>query len=140
MSIQHQGCHAVTNFPVTNTLRQLRDFLGLVIFYRCFIPQYAGLLQPLTDLLKAPRSPYSTTPRPPQAQSVFVAPKQAVAGASLLVLKCFDAPTRIVIDASSVAIGEMLQHYNGYEWRPLSYFSRMLQFTGTRYSAFGREL
>ncbi|GFU62913.1 hypothetical protein TNCV_4591521 [Trichonephila clavipes] len=38
----------ITEFPKPSTLTQLRRFLGLFNFYRCFIPKAAHLLAPLT--------------------------------------------------------------------------------------------
>lgn len=42
---------AIQDFAPPTTLTQLRRFLGLVNFYRRFIPKCANILQPLTDLL-----------------------------------------------------------------------------------------
>ncbi|XP_037528670.1 uncharacterized protein LOC119405916 [Rhipicephalus sanguineus] len=42
---------AVEQFPQPNNKRQLREFLGLVNYYRRFIPQCATILQPLHLLL-----------------------------------------------------------------------------------------
>lgn len=41
----------VKEFPTPNTKRQLREFLGLVNFYRCFLPQCTETLRPLHRLL-----------------------------------------------------------------------------------------
>ena len=48
---------AITDFPEPQSLSALRRFLGLVNFYRRFIPQCAKIVQPLTDLLSGPTSP-----------------------------------------------------------------------------------
>ena len=40
------------DFPVPTSLRRLREFLGLINFYRRFIPNCADIVQPLTDMLK----------------------------------------------------------------------------------------
>ena len=41
----------IQDFPVPNSLRKLREFLGVINFYRRFIPHCADILQPLTDML-----------------------------------------------------------------------------------------
>ena len=43
---------AIEDFPIPESIRKLREFLGLINFYRRFIPDCAEILQPLTDLLK----------------------------------------------------------------------------------------
>ena len=44
--------HAIRDFPEITSVRKLREFLGLVNFYRRFIPHCAEIVQPLTDLLR----------------------------------------------------------------------------------------
>lgn len=43
---------AVEQFPVPSTKKQVRTFLGLTGYYRKFIPDYANVAAPLTDLTK----------------------------------------------------------------------------------------
>lgn len=43
---------AINDFPQPTTLRQLRRYLGLVNYYRDFVPKCSQILAPLTDLLR----------------------------------------------------------------------------------------
>ncbi|GFW09407.1 retrovirus-related Pol polyprotein from transposon 17.6 [Trichonephila clavipes] len=43
---------AVQNFPQPQTLRQLQSFIGLTSYFRKFIPNYARIARPLSDLLR----------------------------------------------------------------------------------------
>ncbi|GFV42022.1 retrovirus-related Pol polyprotein from transposon 17.6 [Trichonephila clavipes] len=57
----------ITEFPKPSTLTQLRRFLGLFNFYRCFIPKAAHLLAPLIQFLeghKNKKKTRSTVPQP----------------------------------------------------------------------------
>ena len=66
---------AVQDCPPPTDIKQLQRFLGLINFYRRFLPAVARILQPLTDLLKgSPKvllwsglwpNPLSSPPRPP---------------------------------------------------------------------------
>jgi len=43
---------AILDAPKPDTKRQVRSFLGLVGFYRRFIPNFAHIALPLTDLTR----------------------------------------------------------------------------------------
>ena len=43
---------AVKDFPVPQTKKQVRIFLGLAGYYRRFIPDYSSISAPLTDLTR----------------------------------------------------------------------------------------
>ncbi|BHF80779.1 hypothetical protein SprV_0702390700 [Sparganum proliferum] len=50
---------AIRDFPPPTSKRQLQRFLGMVNFYRRFLPNCADLMLPLTNLLSGPRVPLS---------------------------------------------------------------------------------
>ncbi|KAJ1207433.1 hypothetical protein NDU88_002824, partial [Pleurodeles waltl] len=58
---------AIQNAPIPKTKKDLRSFLGLVGYYRRFIPGYSTVAAPLTDLLskKCPNklAPFSNSQR-----------------------------------------------------------------------------
>ena len=43
---------SIVDYPVPQSVKSLRRFLGMVNYYRRFIPNWAQILHPLTDLLK----------------------------------------------------------------------------------------
>jgi hypothetical protein len=50
----HDHVAAVRDFPPPTDKMQLQRFLGMVNFYRRFLPAAAGVLKPLTDALQGP--------------------------------------------------------------------------------------
>ena len=127
----------ITNFPAPETASQLRRFLGMVNFYRRFVPRCAELLLPLTQLLQGNPKTISMTP---QASEAFSSAKKALADVTLLTHPSPTAKLVLSTDASASAIGASLQQQIGDDLRPLGFFSRKLTATETRYSTFSREL
>ena len=130
---------AVRKFPRPNTATQLRRFTGLVNFYHRFIPHCAQILRPLNTLLPTARSSQQLT-WTKEADTAFLDIKEALAQAALLSHPKPDAPTCIVTDASNIAVGAVLQQLIDGAWCPISFFSKKLQPSETRYSTFDREL
>ena len=52
----------------------------------------------------------------------------------------FDLFLHLMVDASDVGVGAVLQQCVDGNWQPLSFFSKRLQPAEARYSTFGREL
>ena len=129
----------INDFPVPDSLRKLREFLGLVNFYRRFIPDCATTTQPLTDLLACKQKNKAIQLDEAALQS-FNSVKTALAKATLLSHPKPDAPLCIMVDASDVAVGGVLQQQVDGDWQPIAFFSKRLQPAETRYSTFGREL
>ena len=100
---------AIRDFPQPTNQRKLREFLGLVNFYRCFIPNGASLLHPLNLLLL--KSSPKTLVWDDTTTSAFAAIKDTLAEATLLAHPMAGAPTSIMTDASSIAVGAVLQQY-----------------------------
>ena len=43
---------AVSEFPTPQSAKDIKSFLGLVSYYRRFIPEFSKIAKPLTSLLK----------------------------------------------------------------------------------------
>ena len=101
----------IRGFPQPISLRQLREFLGLVNFYYRFIPRCADILIPLNALLKSTPTNSRSLQWTDKATSAFVDIKNALATATLLVHPKPDVPISIMTDESDIAIGAVLQQY-----------------------------
>lgn len=129
--------HVIREFPLPNTQRKLRRFLGLVNFYHRFIPGRTTILQPLHSLLKCTKLPSNS---PPWTDATFDRIKHALANATLLVHPVSIAPTSVMTDASDVAVGAVLQQHIIGQWCPLLFFSKALSPAETRCSTYDHEL
>ena len=82
LSMQQHKIAAVHNWPVPQSVKDVRAFLGLAGFYRRFVRNFASLAQPLTDLTKiADRRWWSWGP---EEQRAFDTLKQALTSAPVL--------------------------------------------------------
>ncbi|CAH8466367.1 unnamed protein product [Schistosoma rodhaini] len=127
----------IKNYPLADSFKKLRCFIGMINFYRRFIPKCADIAKPLTDLLRGRAKLLMMTP---QAIQAFEQLKNALSTEALLVRRKVNAPLAIMTDASNVAVGAVLQQRVNQQWQPLSFFSKKLSATQTKYSTFGREL
>jgi hypothetical protein len=127
----------VQDCPLPADIKQLQRFLGLINFYRRFLPAVARTLQPLTDLLKGSPKVLLWSPA---AEAAFVAAKAALVAAVPL---CHPAPNAVLslsVDASDSHVGGVLQQQVGKGWKPLAFYSKKLAPAEVKYSTFDREL
>jgi cleavage and polyadenylation specificity factor subunit 1 len=107
-------------------------------FYRRFLPQCAESLKPLTNLLSGKKK--QSIFMDDAAVKAFENAKNALADATMLVHYRPGAPLSLMVDASDSAVGATLQQVYDNSVKPLSFFSKKLSATESRYSTFGREL
>jgi hypothetical protein len=133
---------AIMDFPLPSTVKQLQGFLGVINFYRKFVPAAARLLRPLTESLKgSPRPTAVVEWSQPMLQAVEDA-KRALSKATLLAHPAAGAELGIAVDASAEHVGAALQQRASpaAAWQPLGFFSKKLEPAQVKYSAFDREL
>ena len=131
----------IKNFKIPETQTKLREFLGMVNFYRKFIPNGASILQPLNNLLKGPKKAKTAKILwSPAAQQSFDHVKNALCNATILEFPNPTAQLSLTVDASSNGVGAVLQQLVDGSWKPLGFFSKTLSPAQTRYSTFSREL
>lgn len=134
---------AINNLSSPNSIRKIQQFIGMINYYHRFVPKLAEMLTPihkhLSILLKQPKA-HKSFSWPAECESVFQEVKSALAKATLLVHPVTDAQIRLTCDASGVAVGGILQQFDGNVWKPLAFYSKKLSPTECRYSTFDREL
>ena len=132
-----QKVAAVQNFPTPSTIKNLQEFAGMVNYYHRFLPHIAAVMGPLYQALKGKPKKLAWTPL---LQKAFENTKSALAAAAKLSYPSSKDDLILTTDASSTAIGGVLEQDTPNGRRPISFFSRKLSHTETRYSTFDREL
>lgn len=131
---------AIRSFTKPSTIKGLRQFLGMLNFYRRFIPKAAQSQAALNDLLQGNTKGNAPVSWTPEAEAAFEACKESLAQAALLAHPRLDAPLAVFTDASDFTIGAALQQKVDDTWQPLAFFSRKLSSTERKYAAYDREL
>ena len=111
--------------------------MGLAGYYRRFIPAFAELTSPLTDLTRKGASDPVQWTEP--CQRAFERVKEALCGEPLLFTPNFSLPFILQTDASDRGLGAVLtQQVKGVD-RPVLYISRKLSQRETKYSTVEKE-
>ncbi|GFT26054.1 retrovirus-related Pol polyprotein from transposon 17.6 [Trichonephila clavipes] len=133
---------AVLDYKQPETVGSLRKFLGLLNFYRRFLPKAAEQQYLLSEFLKGSKGKKDSKPLnwSSEAITAFQRCKQALADTALLAHPSPSAPLALHVDASDYAIGGALHQVVDSELQPLAFFSRKLTSSEKSYSAYDREL
>lgn len=131
---------AISQFPAPKTVKELRRFLGMVNFYRRFIPNAAVSQAPLHALLTGSVKGSHPINLSGDSLNAFNICKDSLCQAAMLAHPDCNAKLALVTDASDKAMGAVLQQRKGDAWQPLSFFSKKLSPAQQNYSPYDREL
>lgn len=114
---------AVTEFPVPQSVTEVRQFMGLASYYRRFVKGFAQLAQPLHALTRKGAT-YSWTEA---CQDAFDELKRRLTTAPILAYPSFDCEFTLETDASIQGVGAVLsQRQNDQKLHPVAFASRAL--------------
>jgi RNase H-like domain found in reverse transcriptase/Reverse transcriptase (RNA-dependent DNA polymerase)/Integrase zinc binding domain/Chromo (CHRromatin Organisation MOdifier) domain/Retroviral aspartyl protease len=122
LEVDHRKVEAIQNWPVPQTLHDVRSFHGLANYYRRFIHHFSHIAAPLTELTKKNHS-FKWNDR---AQVAFEKLKAALSSAPVLLIPDPSKEFRVHTDASDFAVGAILLQDHGHGWQPVAYESRKL--------------
>ncbi|GFN96906.1 Pol polyprotein [Plakobranchus ocellatus] len=137
VSPQPGKIHKILKLETPKTKKQIKSLVGLVSFYRTFIPSFSDLTAPLTNLLKAgcPEKVVWNS----QCETSFARIQELLASYPILRLPDFTKEFVVRTDASDVGIGAVLLQAHNDKLMPCKYASRKLLPRETRYSTIERE-
>ncbi|CAI7840285.1 unnamed protein product [Closterium sp. NIES-53] len=111
---------AVKKWKVLENVKELQQFLGFANYYNRFVPQYAKIAAPLTDLLKKDTPFKWDTPH----QQAMEQLQTALTTAPVLILPDPDTDYVVETDASDQAVGAVLMQDHGRDLQPIAYLSK----------------
>ena len=127
---------AILNWSTPTTQKQVRCFLGTVIFLKKFSPAISQLAAPLHPLTgNGAKFVWNQ-----EHQAAFEALKQAFVSTPVLRHADVDKPFIVACDSSDVALGAvLLQEHDGVE-HPVAYFSKKLGQAEQAWMIYDKEL
>ncbi|KAL0153020.1 hypothetical protein M9458_051619 [Cirrhinus mrigala] len=116
-----QKVQAIVDFPVPQTKRELRRFLGMAGYYRAFCRNFSDVALPLTDLLRLSQKFVWDA----ACQHAFNAIKTLLCSVPVLAAPDYSRTFKIDVDASATGAGAVLlqDDADGVE-HPVAYFSK----------------
>jgi len=131
---------AIVDWPRPTTVTEVQQTLGLGNFYRRFIPSYAAIMAPITDLLRG------------KTKNIIWKESQEAACLKIVIsftsgktpiLRHYDPnrPALVETDASDFAIAGILsQKCEDGKLRPISFISRKFSQAELNYDVFDTEM
>ncbi|KAI2665215.1 Retrovirus-related Pol polyprotein from transposon 17.6 [Labeo rohita] len=134
---QDRKVAAIQEAPRPSTKTQVRAFLGLAGYYRCFIPNFSSLAAPLTDLTR--KGQPEKVAWSPELEETFRSIKAALTTEPVLRAPDFSCPFLLQTDTSDTGLGAVLSQVQEGEEHPVLFISRKLSPAETRYAAVEKE-
>lgn len=128
---------AIQKFPLPKTATEIKRFLGLLGYYRKFIPDFARITKPMTQCLKKGSK---ITFNDSTYIDCFEKCKTLLTNDPILQYPDFDKDFVLTTDASNYAIGAILSQGTIGSDKPIAYASRTLNSSEINYSTIEKEL
>lgn len=133
--------NAIVQCERPTTAKGLKRFIGMVNYYRRFIPNAARPQYVLQKLTKGNKKNDNTPINwCPSSITAFEQCKSELASATLLAHPAREASLVLHVDASDIAIGAVLHQIVEGRMQPLGFYSKKLNDAQSNYSTFDREL
>lgn len=128
---------AIQKFPLPKTATEIKRFLGLLGYYRKFIPDFARITKPMTQCLKkGSKITYNDS----NYIKCFETCKTLLTNDPILQYPDFNKDFILTTDASNYAIGAVLSQGTIGSDKPIAYASRTLNSSEINYSTIEKEL
>lgn len=140
--VDQKKVETIDNYPIPQSLRQLRSFLGLAGYYRKFVRDYAAIAKPLTiylqgenGMISAKKSANVKLELDEQAKNAFEKIKGKLRENIELFQPDYAKPFELTTDASNYAVGAVLSQLN----KPIIFISRTLNSAEKNYATNEKE-
>lgn len=126
---------ALRDAPAPKNITELKSYLGMLNFYRKFLPSLSTVLEPLNKLL---RSKVDWIWKEKQTKA-FLESKKMILESKCLTHFNPELPIVVVVDSSPYGIGAVLNHKVGKDELPVCFISRTLNKAERNYCQLEKE-
>ncbi|GFN90480.1 Zinc finger protein [Plakobranchus ocellatus] len=137
IGLQNENVEKVRNTPRPNTKRKVRAFLELVGYYKEFVPNFAAVSTPLSDLVR--KGQPNIVNWGDSQERAYNSSKVSVTSKPVLQLPDVNKKFVLRTDASYRGLGAVLLQENEGTLFPVAYASKDLTDRERKYSVFERE-
>ena len=127
---------AVKAYPTPKNPKDIKAFLGLAGFYRCFVYKYGEIAAPLTNLLKKT----VTWKWGEEEENAFQKLKTKLVTAPVLIFPDYTLPFHLYTDASNFGLGAALMQNITGKLQPIAFASRLMNAAERKYNTTDREM
>ena len=127
----------ILDWPVLQTVYDVRSFLGFMNYYRKFMFHYSQIAKPLNRLISEENAKKKKAPVDWQTshQEAFNQLKGLCSEAPILAYADYKKPFRVYTDASEIGLGAVISQKQGEKEPVIAYASRSLNKAERRYDA-----
>ena len=136
LKLPEDKAKSICDWPDLQSRKNIQEFLGAVGYFRRFLPDFANLATPLTDLT----GKNSTFNWGDEQRKAFQNIKDLVKHAMDLHLPDATKPFFIATDASKCGIGAVLMQMHEESFRPIEFYSRKLAGSQRNWPSYESEL
>ena len=126
----------IINFPMPQNKKQAMRFIGMVGYFRRFVPNFSDIAAPITSLFKKT----TTFNFDDNCIKAFNKLKSVMTNKPILVTPDFALPFKLAVDASDLGAGSVLFQTINNQDHPVSYFSKKFDKHQVNYSTIEKEL
>lgn len=135
LHVDPEKVEAMMKVPTPKNVKEVRQFLGVVSWYRRFVENFATLVSPLTSLLKKNRKFIWDS----DCENAFSSARQKLVSAPILACPDYGLPFLIQTDASDFGLGAVLAQRHEDGEKVICYLSRSLTKEERKYSVTEKE-
>jgi hypothetical protein len=134
---QESKLQKIMSIPKPTTKRNVRSLLGLLSYYRRYVPNFASTVVPMSNLIKGNEK--RTITWTDECDKALSTVQKRLSESPILLLPIMGKPFTLRTDASATGVGAVLLQEHSNKLHPIAYVSRKLLDRETRYSTIERE-
>lgn len=139
ISMSRAKTESILKFPKPTNLTLLRSLLSLANYFRNFVPYHADIVAPLQKMIDPKGQKRSLLTWTPEGERAFMSIREAISRCPMLHFLDGSYSIELYTDASDYGVGGILFQTINNEKKPISFVSKSLSATQTKWSTIQKE-